>query len=138
MTIFDRSWYGRVLVERVEGFAATHEWQRAYQEIKDFERQLTDHGVVLIKFWLHIDQDEQLKRFKSREQTAHKKHKITDEDYRNRDKWPEYREAIHDMITQTDTSYAPWALIPAQDKKYARLEVLNTIITKTQAALDAL
>lgn len=138
MTIFDRSWYGRVLVERVEGFAATHEWQRAYQEIKDFERQLTDHGVVLIKFWLHIDQDEQLKRFKSREQTAHKKHKITDEDYRNREKWPEYREAIHDMITQTDTSYAPWALIPAQDKKYARLEVLNTIITKTQAALDAL
>ncbi len=136
MTVFDRSWYGRVLVERIEGFARDDEWQRAYAEINDFEKQLVDHGIVLTKFWLHIDQDEQLKRFKAREKTPHKKHKITDEDYRNREKWPEYRLAIHDMITLTDKSHAPWHLISAQDKKYARIAVFQALIDDLERALD--
>lgn len=135
MTIFDRTWYGRVLVERVEGFAEEHEWQRAYQEINDFEKQLSVHGTVLVKFWLHIDQQEQKKRFEAREKTPHKKYKITEEDYRNREKWPEYREAIHDMISQTDTPYAPWSLISAQDKKFARVEVLKILNEKVSEKL---
>ncbi|MEJ2045765.1 MAG: polyphosphate:AMP phosphotransferase [Reinekea sp.] len=133
MTIFDRSWYGRVLVERVEEFARDDEWQRAYAEINDFEKQLADHGVLIKKFWLHIDQDEQLKRFKAREQTPHKMHKITDEDYRNRKKWPQYHQAIHDMVTQTDTDHARWTLISAQDKKYARTAVLQSLIDLLEA-----
>lgn len=127
MTIFDRSWYGRVLVERVEGFAKPSEWQRAYEEINAFEQQLVDHGTVVVKFWLHIDQDEQLKRFQSREKTPHKQHKITDEDYRNREKWPDYELAIDDMIRQTDTQKAPWVLVPASDKKYARVNVIEAL-----------
>jgi len=135
MTIFDRSWYGRVLVERVEKLATTEQWQRAYDEINDFEEQLCLHGIIVIKFWLHIDQHEQLERFKAREIIPHKMHKITAEDYRNREKWPQYREAIHDMLKKTDTKKAPWNIIAAQDKKYARIEVINTITKAIKTAL---
>ena len=132
MSIFDRSWYGRVLVERVEAFAQADEWQRAYAEINDFEQQLVDHGIILVKFWLHIDQQEQLKRFQAREQTPHKQYKITAEDYRNREQWPRYRQAINDMIRETDSSAAPWTLISAQDKKHARIAVFQTLIERLQ------
>jgi len=135
MTIFDRSWYGRVLVERVEEFASPNEWQRAYSEINDFEEQLNVHGTIIVKYWLHIDQKEQLKRFEARENTPHKQHKITEEDYRNRQKWPDYREAIHDMLVQTDTSYARWNIIPAQDKKYARIAVFRALIDALKSQL---
>lgn len=126
VTIFDRSWYGRVLVERVEGFASVSEWQRAYSEINDFEEQLCDSGIVLLKFWLHIDPDEQLRRFQDRETMPYKKYKITEEDYRNRDQWPLYEQAVHDMILRTSTEYAPWYLIPSNNKRWARIEVLKT------------
>jgi len=126
VTIYDRSWYGRVLVERVEGFAGREEWMRAYHEITDFEEELTDAGIVLVKFWLHIDAEEQLRRFKEREQTDYKRHKITAEDYRNRQKWPEYEAAVNDMITRTSTEYARWHIIEANDKYNARIRVLKT------------
>ncbi|MGB1092180.1 MAG: polyphosphate:AMP phosphotransferase, partial [Oceanobacter sp.] len=106
-TIYDRSWYGRVLVERVESFASPEEWMRAYAEINDFEQQLTEHGTLVVKFWLHIDQDEQLKRFKEREKIPYKKYKITEEDYRNREKWDEYEHAVNDMVERTSTEFAP-------------------------------
>lgn len=124
--IFDRSWYGRVLVERVEGFASEPEWQRAYSEINDFEEQLIDHGIILLKFWLHIDADEQLRRFKAREMTSYKKYKITEEDYRNREKWHAYEVAVSDMVANTSTADARWHLIPAHDKRYARVQVIQT------------
>ena len=135
-TIYDRSWYGRVLVERVEGFAAEHEWLRAYQEINDFEAQLADHGVVVCKFWLHISPEEQLRRFKEREKTPWKQHKITDEDWRNRDRMDDYRIAINDMVTRTSTASAPWTLVPANDKYFARVQVLKTICKNLELALD--
>lgn len=128
ITIYDRSWYGRVLVERVEGFARREEWQRAYQEINHFEQQLTDAGTVLLKFWLHISQDEQLKRFKERELIPWKQHKITAEDWRNRERWPEYELAVHDMISKTSTHSAPWTIIAGNDKSFGRIQVLQTII----------
>ncbi len=124
--IFDRSWYGRVLVERVEGFASEIEWQRAYDEINEFETQLIDRGYVLLKFWLHIDPDEQLKRFQNRQAHPFKKHKITDEDWRNREKWGLYEIAVNQMIAHTETA-APWTLIPANDKYYARVKVIETL-----------
>jgi AMP-polyphosphate phosphotransferase len=124
--IFDRSWYGRVLVERVEGFASELEWQRAYGEINDFEEQLADHGIVLLKFWLHIDADEQLRRFKARENTPYKKYKITAEDYRNREKWHDYEVAVSDMVTNTSTEFARWQLISATDKRYARIQAIQS------------
>lgn len=127
MLIFDRSWYGRVLVERVEGFARPAEWQRAYQEIVDFENQLLEHGIVLCKFWLHIDQQEQLRRFRAREQTPYKKHKITEFDYRNREQWDPYLAAVNEMIARTGTRQAPWTLVPANDKRWARVKVLKTV-----------
>lgn len=133
MTIFDRSWYGRVLVERVEGFATTAEWQRAYSEINEFEEQLVRSNIALVKFWLHIDQDEQLKRFEARQQTSFKQYKITDEDWRNRKKWPEYEHAINDMIERTSTEVAPWTLVEANDKKYARLKTLGTLAKALEA-----
>lgn len=136
MTIYDRSWYGRVLVERVERFAATNEWQRAYQEINDFEEQLVDHGVVLLKFWLHISPEEQLARFQEREQVERKQHKITDEDWRNRERWDAYRAAVHDMVARCSTAHAPWSLIGANDKKSARIEVLDTLCERLAKALD--
>ena len=107
VTIYDRSWYGRILVERVEKFAREGEWRRAFQEINDFEEQLLEHGIILNKFWLHISKDEQLRRFKEREKTPWKMHKITEEDWRNRDRWNDYEHAINDMIVHTSTEFAP-------------------------------
>jgi polyphosphate:AMP phosphotransferase len=128
MTIYDRSWYGRVLVERVERFATVDEWSRAYREINDFEEQLIEGGIVLVKFWLQIDPDEQLRRFKERQEIAYKQHKITDEDWRNREKWDAYKAAVHDMVSHTSSAIAPWHMIPANDKRYARVKVLNTVV----------
>ncbi len=127
MLIFDRSWYGRVLVERVEGLVPEAAWRRAYQEINDFEDQIVRHGIPLSKFWLHIDRDEQLRRFHDRELTPYKKYKITDEDYRNRERWDDYRNAVDEMVQRTSTEFAPWTLVPANDKYFARIEVLRTI-----------
>jgi polyphosphate:AMP phosphotransferase len=126
-TLFDRSWYGRVLVERVEGYCSPADWLRAYSEINDFEEQLSDAGVVLVKFWLSIDQDTQLERFKAREQIPFKRFKITEDDWRNRDKWPLYRDAVGDMVDRTSTEIAPWTLVEANDKRFARIKVLRTI-----------
>ncbi len=136
MLIFDRTWYGRVLVERVEGFASEVEWLRAYEEINDFEAQLVEHGMVFAKFWLHIDSDEQLSRFKAREETLYKKHKITDEDYRNREKWDDYVTAVNDMVARTSTKLAPWHLVPANDKPYARVQVLETVCNALKKRLS--
>ena len=126
-TIYDRSWYGRVLVERVEGFATTAEWMRAYSEINDFEEELTEHGIILLKFWMHIDKDEQWRRFKLREDTAYKRYKITTDDFRNREKWELYESAVNEMITRTSTEYAPWHLVEANDKYFARIKVLSEL-----------
>ncbi len=135
VTLYDRSWYGRVLVERVEGFAQPHEWGRAYAEINEFERQLTGHGVVLCKFWLHISPQEQLRRFEERARLEHKKHKITDEDWRNRRKWKDYALAVDEMVSRNSTDHAPWTLVAADDKKHARLTVLKTLCDALEAAL---
>jgi len=135
VAIFDRSWYGRVLVERVEGFAREAEWRRAYAELNDFEEQLCEHGIVLLKFWLHIDRDEQLRRFQKREQTPFKKFKITEEDYRNRERWPAYELAANEMIERTSTEIARWTLVPANDKRWARIAVLRTVCRAVDAAL---
>lgn len=137
MVIFDRSWYGRVLVERVEGFASKKEWQNAYFEINDFEKQLVEHGVVVNKFWLHIDPDEQLRRFKEREKTGYKKYKITDEDYRNREKWDDYSTAANEMFEKTSTSDAPWHLVSANDKRWARITVLETVVDSLRKRLKS-
>ncbi|AHF03760.1 polyphosphate-dependent AMP kinase [Marichromatium purpuratum 984] len=136
ITLYDRSWYGRVLVERVEGFATDAEWRRAYSEINRFEEQLVDSGVILLKFWLHISQDEQLKRFKDRENVPYKRYKITDEDWRNREKWPQYKEAINEMVVRTSTRHAAWTLVEGNDKPYARVKVLRTICAALTEALE--
>jgi polyphosphate:AMP phosphotransferase len=128
ITLYDRSWYGRVLVERVEGFARTDEWSRAYHEINDFEEQLVEHGMVLVKFWLHISREEQLRRFEERQRIAFKQHKITDEDWRNREKWEPYELAVHDMISRTSSAIAPWTIVAANDKRLARVQVLETVV----------
>ncbi len=128
VAIFDRTWYGRVMVERLEGFAKPHEWQRAYDEIKDMEAQWAEHGIAIAKFWLQIDKDEQYKRFKEREENPFKNWKITDEDWRNREKWDAYEEAVNEMLVRTDTSYAPWTIVEGNNKYYARLKVLKTVI----------
>jgi len=135
IVIFDRSWYGRVLVERVEKFAKKEAWERAYREIRDFERMLTDDGTVLIKFWLHISKDEQAKRFKERENDPFKDWKITPEDWRNREKWDDYAEAAEQMFTETDTLAAPWHIIAAEHKHYARVETARIVATRLQQAL---
>jgi polyphosphate:AMP phosphotransferase len=135
IAIFDRSWYGRVLVERVEGFATTADWQRAYAEINEFERQLVDNDTLVVKIWLQISKDEQLRRFEERKRVAYKQHKITDEDWRNRDKWDAYQVAVCDMIDRTSTEYAPWTLIGANNKHHARLEVLRTLVEAIEARL---
>jgi len=135
VTVFDRSWYGRVLVERVEGFASDAEWRRAYQEINEFEQQLVDHGTVLAKFWLHISPEEQLARFKAREETAYKRHKITAEDWRNREKWDTYKAAVNEMVVRTSTEFSEWTLVPANDKRYARVDVIRTVCERLAAAL---
>jgi len=134
-TIYDRSWYGRVLVERVEGFAKDDEWKRAYLEINDFETQLVESGIALSKLWLHISPEEQLRRFREREQVEWKKHKITDEDWRNRAKWPAYEVAVDEMVARTSTHDAPWTLVAATDKKAARLAVLATLCDRLEDAL---
>ena len=134
-TIFDRSWYGRVLVERVEGYAPADEWKRAYSEINDFEEQLVEHGIVVTKFWIHISKDEQLRRFKKREAIAYKRYKITEEDWRNREKWNAYEEAVNEMVARTSTAAAPWTLIAGNDKKGARLQILKTLTEHLRRAL---
>ncbi|MNM91871.1 Polyphosphate kinase 2 [compost metagenome] len=133
-TIFDRSWYGRVLVERVEGFCSPSDWMRAYSEINDFEEQLTNAGVVVVKFWLAIDQQTQLQRFEEREQIPFKRYKITEDDWRNRDKWDLYTEAVGDMVDRTSSEIAPWTLVEANDKRWARVKVLRTINEALEAA----
>jgi len=135
-TIFDRSWYGRVLVERIEGFAGDDEWRRAFSEINDFEDQLIEHGIVLLKFWMHISKDEQLRRFKHREETPHKRWKLCDEDWRNREKWDEYSLAAHEMIQQTSVMNSPWILVENEDKRYGRIKVLKSVCAALEDALS--
>lgn len=137
IAIFDRTWYGRVLVERVEGFCSEEEWKRAYEEINDMEKNLTSAGTVVLKFWLQIDKEEQLKRFKERETIEHKKWKITEEDWRNREKWNDYNEAVNEMIGKTSTEYAPWTIVEANSKYHARLKVLKKIIEAIEAKLNS-
>lgn len=135
ITLYDRSWYGRVLVERVEKFAQEEEWKRSYHEINNFEEQLIEHGIIVTKFWLHLSPEEQLQRFQEREKTPWKQHKITSEDWRNREKWDDYTWAINDMISRTSTEYAPWNLIAANDKKWARVEILKTFCNRLEENL---
>ena len=124
-----------MLVERIEGFASDEEWMRAYAEINAFETQLVRHGIVLVKFWLHINKDEQLKRFKQRETVPFKKYKITEDDYRNREKWDLYEHAVNDMVERTSTEFSPWSLVAANDKRYARIEVLKKYCKLLEKAL---
>jgi len=135
IAIFDRSWYGRVLVERVEGFATDAEWRRAYGEITHFEEHLVAHGILLVKFWIHITKEEQLKRFKERARIAHKRWKITDEDWRNRAKWGDYTLAVDEMVARTSTNIAPWTLVEGNDKYFARVKVLTTVADRMEAWL---
>ncbi len=135
VTIFDRSWYGRVLVERVESFATAAEWRRAFDEINEFEAQLCDHGVVVMKYWLHLDRDEQLRRFEERQRTPFKRYKITDEDWRNRERWGAYEQAVAEMIARTSTPHAPWQLVAANDQRFARVEVLRLFAKRLNKAL---
>jgi polyphosphate:AMP phosphotransferase len=137
VTIFDRSWYGRVLVERVEGFCSEYDWQRAYGEINEYEAQLVTNGAIVLKFWLAITPEEQLARFHERENTPYKTFKITEEDWRNREKWPLYERAVCDMVEHTSTSQAPWHLVPSNDKHYARAAVLRTVCKVLEAELGA-
>ena len=135
LAIFDRTWYGRVLVERVERFCSEAEWRRAYQEINEFELSLTNFGTIVVKFWLHISKDEQLRRFKEREKTAYKQYKITEEDWRNRDKWAAYRQAVVDMLQNTSTTYARWTIVEANDKLWARIRTLRRIVEAIEEGL---
>lgn len=128
IAIFDRSWYGRVMVERIEGFCTEDEWKRAYREINRFERQLVDFGTILFKFWIHISDQEQLRRFEARKATPHKAWKLTDEDWRNRDRWGEYEVAVNDMLRKTSTLTAPWTIVEGDCKWYARIKVLKTLV----------
>ena len=137
MAILDRSWYGRVLVERVEGLASVDEWSRAYEEIVEFERAHALEGMILIKFWLHISDEEQLKRFKRREKDPLKQWKLTDEDWRNRRKWDEYGQAVEDMLDRTDHVHGRWHLIEGDSKRYARVKVIETVIAEIEAGLKA-
>lgn len=136
IAIFDRSWYGRVMVERIEGFCTEAEWKRAYREINDFERQLVDFGVILFKFWLHIDQEEQLHRFESRANDKLRSWKLTDEDWRNREKWDVYQEAVNEMLLKTSTITAPWTIVEGNSKPYARIKILSTIVEKLSRSLS--
>ena len=136
IAIFDRTWYGRVMVERIEGFCSENDWQRAYNEINEFEKELTDWGAVVIKFWVQIDKRTQLKRFKERQATPEKQWKITDEDWRNREKWNQYESAIDEMIQKTSTEFAPWYILESVDKKYARIKALEIVIDQIKKACD--
>jgi polyphosphate:AMP phosphotransferase len=135
ITIFDRTWYGRVLVERVEGYCSEFDWRRAYEEINQFEEQLVEDGAVVCKFWLQVSKAEQYKRFKAREKTPFKRFKITPDDWRNRSKWSAYEQAVADMVDRTSTELAPWTLVEADDKYFARIKVLRTIVRRLEAAL---
>ena len=135
IAIFDRSWYERVLVERVEGFASHDDWLRAYSEINEFEAELVNFGYIVCKFWLAISAEEQLRRFRAREKTPYKQHKITDDDWRNRLKWDQYAVAAGDMVDRTSTQFAPWTLISSEDKRHARIEVLQTLCSRLEADL---
>jgi polyphosphate kinase 2 (PPK2 family) len=135
IAIFDRSWYGRVMVERIEGLCTEAEWKRAYREINYFERQLFDFGVIIFKFWLHISQEEQLKRFESRAGDKLREWKLTEEDWRNRDKWNLYEEAVNDMLLKTSTLTAPWTVVEGNSKPYARVKILSTIVDKLSQEL---
>lgn len=128
IAIFDRTWYGRVMVERLEGFCSENDWQRAYNEINEFEKELKDWGAVIIKFWVQIDKDTQLARFQERQNNPEKQWKITDEDWRNREKWDEYEVAVNEMLQKTNTEYAPWHILESVDKKYARIKALKIVI----------
>ena len=134
-TLFDRSWYGRVLVERVEGLCRESDWMRAYSEINDFEQHLFNHGIIVVKFWLAISKEEQLRRFKEREETSFKRFKITKEDWRNRKKWRDYETATCDMVDRTSTDVAPWDLVEANDKLHARLKVMSVLCERIEARL---
>lgn len=136
ITIFDRSWYGRVLVERVEGYCSASDWMRAYDEINQFEEQLTEGGAIVVKFWLQISRGEQLRRFRAREHTSFKRFKITADDWRNRKKWVAYERAVCDMVDRTSTEIAPWTLVEAEDKRFARVKILKTIVDRVDEALD--
>jgi polyphosphate kinase 2 (PPK2 family) len=138
LTIFDRSWYGRVLVERVEGFCSDPDWMRAYSEINDFEDSMVRHGTVVVKFWLAISKDEQYRRFKQREQVAFKRFKITKEDWRNRKKWAAYEVAVCDMVDRTSTAAAPWTLVEANNKYHARIKVLKTLCLALEQQLEGI
>jgi polyphosphate kinase 2 (PPK2 family) len=135
IAIFDRSWYGRVMVERVEGFCSEAAWKRAYSEINQFERQIVDFGGIIFKFWLHLSKQEQLRRFKEREHTNYKAWKLTDEDWRNRGKWEDYEQAADDMLIKTSTHIAPWTIVAANDKYFARIKVLKTVVDKLKKEL---
>lgn len=135
VAIFDRTWYGRVMVERLEGFCSENDWKRAYNEINEFEKELSDWGAIVIKFWVHIDKDTQLERFTDRQNTPAKQWKITDEDWRNRDKWELYESAVDEMIAKTNTPYAPWVVLESNDKKYARIKALKTVIAEIEKRL---
>ena len=126
--IFDRTWYGRVMVERIEGFCTEEEWKRAYREINEFERQLVDFGMIVTKFWIHISLDEQLRRFEMRRDTEYKAWKLTDEDWRNRARWDAYAEAVNDMLLRTSTATAPWTIVEGNDKWFARVKTLRTLV----------
>lgn len=136
IAIFDRTWYGRVMVERLEGFCSENDWKRAYNEINEFEKELTEWGAVVIKFWVQIDKETQLARFTERQNTPEKQWKITDEDWRNREKWDEYEKAVNEMLQKTSTSYAPWHILPSVDKKIARIQALKIVIEKLEKALE--
>ena len=136
IAIFDRTWYGRVMVERLEGFCSTNDWQRAYVEINEFEKELTDWGAIIVKFWVQIDKDTQLERFKDRENTPEKRWKITEEDWRNREKWDSYEVAVNEMLQKTNTAYAPWHILESNDKKYARIKALKTVIEAIEDKLE--
>jgi polyphosphate kinase 2 (PPK2 family) len=136
IAIFDRSWYGRVMVERVEGFASEDAWKRAYAEINSFERQLTDFGTIVVKFWIHISRDEQLKRFEERKASGYKSWKLTDEDWRNRKKWGAYEEAVEEMLVKTSTRTAPWTLVEGDDKYWARTMVLGKLVENLSRELN--
>ncbi len=138
VTIFDRSWYGRVLVERVEGYSPETDWMRAYSEINEFEAQMVRHKMLVVKFWLTITKDEQLRRFEDRQKTGFKSFKITEEDWRNREKWAQYEQAVCDMVDRTSTKLAPWTLVEANDKDFARIKVLKTLCEKIEAKLKEL
>lgn len=136
VTIFDRSWYGRVLVERIEGFATEKEWMRAYSEINDFEAELVGHGIVLKKFWIHVTPEEQEARFKARAESPLKSWKLTEEDWRNRDRWQAYERAVNDMVERTSTRSAPWSLVEGNDKRYARVRVIQEVCDALERGLE--